>query len=144
MSSLLYNLINGRTFGFEASSPPWQTRIITSAHRRTTSLRRRVFSMTVLLVRSERPWGGPNDVFRISSSGKAGDRNGVDDPDKDSFCPRRPLCNLAFGAGSPLRKCSSSASVPLSLAGVESLVKELNLDVVAPSNSRADADAGAP
>lgn len=44
-------------------------------------------------------------------------------PDRTSLRPLKPLCSFAFGAGSPLRKCSSSASVPLSLAGVDSLEK---------------------
>lgn len=54
-----------------------------------------------------------------SSSG-TGDGSGVDVPDRTSLRPRKPLCNFVLGAGRPLRKCSSSASVPLSLDGVAS------------------------
>lgn len=45
---------------------------------------------------------------------------GVAVPDSTSLRPLSPLCSLALGAGSPRRKCSSSASVPLSLTGVDS------------------------
>jgi hypothetical protein len=60
---------------------------------------------------------------------------GVDVPESCSFLPRKPLWSLAFGAGRPLRKCSSSASVPLSLAGVESLAKEGNAWIGARASS---------
>lgn len=49
---------------------------------------------------------------------------GVEVPEANSLRDRRPLCRRALGAGKPRRKCSSSASVPLSLAGVDSFVKE--------------------
>lgn len=49
---------------------------------------------------------------------------GEEVPDVNSLRDRKPLCNRGFGAGRPKRKCSSSASVPLSLAGVDSFVKE--------------------
>lgn len=55
-----------------------------------------------------------------SSSRKAGDGIGVEVPESTSLRPRKPFRNL-LGAGRPLRKCSSSASVPLSLLGVISL-----------------------
>ena len=62
-------------------------------------------------------------ILNPCSSGGSSGSKGVEDPDSVSFFPLSPLCSLVLGAGSPLRKCSSSASVPLSLAGVESLVK---------------------
>lgn len=55
-----------------------------------------------------------------SSSRKAGEGIGVEVPESTSLRPRKPFRNL-LGAGRPLRKCSSSASVPLSLLGVISL-----------------------
>lgn len=56
---------------------------------------------------------------RPSSSMAFGESRGVDVPESGSFLPRNPLCNRVLGAGNPLRKCSSSASVPLSLAWFE-------------------------
>lgn len=88
-----------------------------------TSLRRRLLSAVPLLPRSNAPWLRLKGDLRPSSSNRAGERKGVEDPDSTSFPPLSPLCKRPLGAGSPLRKCSSSASVPLSLPGVESLWK---------------------
>lgn len=67
------------------------------------------------------------DVRRLvggtGSCKTAGDKSGVEVPDMTSFRPLNPLWGRSFGGGRPLRKCSSSASVPLSLAGVDSLEK---------------------
>lgn len=54
---------------------------------------------------------------------KAGVRSGVPGPDGTSLRPRKPLCSLAFDGGSLFTYVSSSASVPLSFTGVESLLE---------------------
>jgi hypothetical protein len=62
-----------------------------------------------------------------SSSQMAGDAGGVEDPESGSLRPRSPLWGFHLGAGRPFRKCSSSASVPLSLPGEDSLRYELGV-----------------
>ena len=62
-------------------------------------------------------------VAVASCSRMAGESSGEVVPDRGSFRPLSPLCSFVRGAGSPLRKCSSSASVPLSLPGVDSFEK---------------------
>jgi hypothetical protein len=51
----------------------------------------------------------------ITSSIIAGVNRGLDVSDTDPSRPLNPLCGRSFGAGSPFKQCSSSASVPLSL-----------------------------
>lgn len=89
---------------------------------RTITLFRRVRSNTRRLSRASFTFRSGFRLRRSCSSSRAvGDNNGVDEPDKTSLRPITPLCGVLFGAGKPFRKCSSSASVPLSLAGDDSL-----------------------
>jgi hypothetical protein len=57
--------------------------------------------------------------FVESVSCIAGDGKGLDDAEIVPSIPLSPLCGRLLGAGNPFKKCSSSASVPLSL-GVDS------------------------
>lgn len=96
-----------------------------------------LLSVTLLTISILRPCRNDSTAFRTSlsfrsscdkallmelwslpyptSSTIAEDNRGVDVPDRDPSIPLKPLGGRNLGAGSPFKKCSSSASVPLSL-----------------------------
>ena len=115
-----------RASELEATIPPCHIRSSTSVALRISSLRRRSLSATALFSRSCPLLPNTEFVFRPSASHTEGESNGVEVPESGSFLPLNPLCDRALGAGSTLRKCSSSASVPLSLVRGESRAKAGN------------------
>jgi hypothetical protein len=90
--------------------------------RRKTSLPRRLFSINRRLICSRVSLPDKTSCFRLSSNSAAGVASGVVAPESGSCLPRRPLCGWSLGAGKRLGYCSSSASVPLSLVGLESFL----------------------
>lgn len=89
--------------------------LITSLLRFVLSARDLLWSSFIL------PLGLP--ILSELPSATVGFDSGVATPEDGSGLPRSPLCSLALGAGNLFMRFSSSASVPLSVVEVESLVK---------------------
>ncbi len=117
----------------------------------TSSHRRRIISFLLLgpsIITRDPLLGAP--FFELcgnplpSSSKIAGEGSGVEVPESGSFRPLNPLCKRCLGAGRPLRKCSSSASVPLQLLEVCSLERVGNAvsDKSLPCWAKDDDDGG--
>lgn len=104
--------------------PASEVMMTTSMARCTRIFFRRIISGRIILSSGLLPLcDALRPVVGTGSCRTAGDSSGVEVPEMTSFRPLRPLWGRSFGGGRPLRKCSSSASVPLSLAGVDSLEK---------------------